>query len=711
MANLQHLTIGMEFLNIAEIHYFRLSEKDWDDRIQKAKKAGFNAIASYIPWLIHEEERGIYNFSGQYDVAGFIDKIAENGMYFIARPGPFVMAELKNEGIPYWIYEDKPHLVPVTWNSKRCESAILIFNHPDFLSEVERWYEKVSTILRPRLFKNGGNVLGIQLDNEIGMLHWVNNSPDLSDYTLERFIDWVMKVYEDKFRYGFEITKSQETFELLRNPKDDFVEKFIWDYTLFSRYDFANYVEKLRDIFIKNGIKTTFIINIHGTSGGRAHTFPVGISQLREAIKVEDVIPSTDIYLGDYTMKNVIDLWNVNEIIKCITEKPLGVMEFECGSGDYGNILGERIDPNASFHKAILSYIQGNRFLNYYLFSGGINPKLNKEPRDGNGRIAFTGEEHGFAAPIKPNGELDYTYRHIKLTNEVLSKIEKETNGDFRLLYDNICVAYIDEYYRIEYTYGKHFKRRSNIEIHRGYNFWDSFLKVIFTVGFRYKFFDIETFESAKYFRNDVFLIPTTQYMSSKLQKKVIDIIESNIKVVLYGDLPVFDEYGELCTLLIDYLKIQPGREFFSTSKFHLSVSSPQGLFKEYRTYWAREILLGDNSNRQIIKLAEVSQDRALCSVYLKNKAVVLITTECNANIELFAYTLDLLGARQRITIEGEYSDIIGTFPFLIKNGAKEFLTIINIDNYKKNVKIYADKIKLVEWILEPKEVVFEVVK
>lgn len=47
---------------------------------------------------------------------------------------------------------------------------------------------------------------------------------------------------------------------------------------------------------------------------------------------------------------------------------------------------------------------QGNRLLNYYLFAGGRNYRLDERRGDGNDRIAATGERHGFAAPIDPEG-------------------------------------------------------------------------------------------------------------------------------------------------------------------------------------------------------------------------------------------------------------------------------------------------------------------
>ena len=49
----------------AEIHYFRLEPGEWRDRIEKAKEAGCDAIASYIPWLCHESVEGRYDFTGR----------------------------------------------------------------------------------------------------------------------------------------------------------------------------------------------------------------------------------------------------------------------------------------------------------------------------------------------------------------------------------------------------------------------------------------------------------------------------------------------------------------------------------------------------------------------------------------------------------------------------------------------------------------------
>ncbi|MFE5030125.1 beta-galactosidase [Streptomyces sp. NPDC056656] len=48
-----------------EIHYFRLKRADWQSRLDKAKEAGLNAVATYIPWMGHETADGSIDVTGR----------------------------------------------------------------------------------------------------------------------------------------------------------------------------------------------------------------------------------------------------------------------------------------------------------------------------------------------------------------------------------------------------------------------------------------------------------------------------------------------------------------------------------------------------------------------------------------------------------------------------------------------------------------------
>src|SRR4051812_15818209 len=183
-----------------EVHYFRLKRGEWQDRLDKLKAAGCNAVASYIPWLCHEPVEGQIDLDGttrpELDLGAFIDLCQENDLYFFARPGPFIMAEMKNEGLPYWVYTKHPEVIPVSWDGKQVPTRTLDYLAPGFLAEARHWYAAVMGVIAPRLQPHGGNIIAVQLDNEIGMLSWVSNAPDLSDYLLADFTTWLTRRYD-----------------------------------------------------------------------------------------------------------------------------------------------------------------------------------------------------------------------------------------------------------------------------------------------------------------------------------------------------------------------------------------------------------------------------------------------------------------------------------------------------------------------------------
>ena len=105
-----------------EVHYFRVAREEWGQRLDLLVEAGCDTVASYIPWLFHELPDGTIDVTGETrperDIGAFIDLAASKGLRFLARPGPFIMAELKNEGIPFRVYRDHPEIVPLGWDGR-----------------------------------------------------------------------------------------------------------------------------------------------------------------------------------------------------------------------------------------------------------------------------------------------------------------------------------------------------------------------------------------------------------------------------------------------------------------------------------------------------------------------------------------------------------------------------------------------------------------
>ncbi|HEU0163511.1 MAG TPA: beta-galactosidase, partial [Thermomicrobiales bacterium] len=419
LANKQILIDGVPRLLISgEIHYFRLDRDDWEDRILKLKETGANAVASYIPWLCHELEDGSFDLDGRtraaLDLGAFIDLVAKHDLSFIARPGPFIMAEMKNEGIPYRIYEEHPEILPVGWDGQPASTRTVDYLAPAFLAEARRWYEAVIPAIARRLQPDGGNVIAVQLDNEVGMLSWVSNGPDLTEHVIDDFWNWLG---DRRGGYPFAAGDPARRYRAIRSPEPEWSARLMRDLGHYMRDRFARYIATLRAYAEEFGIHDVpFIVNIHGTEAGGGAPFPIGISQLYESYTQESgYIGASDHYLGNLTAGNAPDWYLMNALMEAVNRpgQPLASVEFEAGSGDYGQSMGSRLDPSALDFKLRMAIAQGNRLVNYYLFTGGINYRLDRETGDGNDRISFTGERHGTSAPVNPEGELNYTYPRL----------------------------------------------------------------------------------------------------------------------------------------------------------------------------------------------------------------------------------------------------------------------------------------------------------
>ena len=94
VANGQFVLDGKPFRVVSgEMHYPRIPRAYWRDRLRMAKAMGLNTITTYVFWNVHETQPGVYDFTGNNDVAEFVREAQQEGLYVILRPGPYVCAE------------------------------------------------------------------------------------------------------------------------------------------------------------------------------------------------------------------------------------------------------------------------------------------------------------------------------------------------------------------------------------------------------------------------------------------------------------------------------------------------------------------------------------------------------------------------------------------------------------------------------------------
>lgn len=134
-----------------EFHFSRMNCIRWEDEIIKMKMAGLNVIATYIFWIHHEEEEGKFDFTGSKDLHRFVELCHKHGMYVILRVGPFAHGEVRNGGLPDWLY-GKPFEV------RKLSQG--------FMDCVRKLYTQTAAQVDGMYYKDGGPVIGVQVDNE-----------------------------------------------------------------------------------------------------------------------------------------------------------------------------------------------------------------------------------------------------------------------------------------------------------------------------------------------------------------------------------------------------------------------------------------------------------------------------------------------------------------------------------------------------------------
>lgn len=608
-----------------EIHYFRVARDEWQQRIDLAREIGCTAIASYIPWLFHELPDGTIDVTGttrpERDVGAFIDQCARSGLQFIARPGPFIMAELKNEGIPYRVYRDHPEIVATGWDGRPVATKTVDYMAPAFLDETRRWYAAILPVLARRLQPAGGNVIAMQLDNEIGMLAWISNTPDLSDDLLADFRRWCADRYPAvRDRYPVAVDDDKAWRRAVESPTESWAGALRVDLARFMRGRFAHYAQALARMATEEDISgIPFLINIHGTEGGSGVPFPIGISQLMETYAgVPGIIAGSDHYLGELRPTMLTDLHFLNACMAAVNDadQPLTSLEFEAGTGDYGGGFERLDDPSTVDFKTRLCLAQGNRLINYYLLAGGINPPLDEPVGDGNDRISFTGERHGTAAPIGPEGQHGVT---TAATQRACSAVA--VNGrwlaDQDEEHDDLAVAFLPDAFATEYHHPGSAEMTAavtDLAAHRGPGQRRALWHSLLLAGFR---FGAVNLQDPRAELPSLVCLASGVYLDEPVQRRLVEFVTAGGRLLQLGPLAQRDLEGRPCSVLADALGLTAGgtvqedvRTYPSVRATHLGPSIP-----EIRVGWLQELVPGRSVQRSLIVPLLTDVEGRVCGV------------------------------------------------------------------------------------------------
>jgi len=259
-----------------EMHYWRLDPHNWRPILLRIREMGIKIVATYVCWDFHELAPGQYDFQGKTDarrnLLGFLDLLTEEGFWIILRPGPYIYAEWKNNGVPD--HAARYHRLD-----------------PAFLAAAETYMAAVTDATLPYLATHGGRVLLWQADNEIDPWPHFYTEPLGLGRTTGSFQEYLRERYS-------EISVLNTAWRTLYRTFDDaraVTDLFPTDHALMSRYQdyraFLHwYVNKVGmwavDKYRALGVDVPVLLNTY--SG-------VGTQQWADLEKIGDLV-GPDIY-------------------------------------------------------------------------------------------------------------------------------------------------------------------------------------------------------------------------------------------------------------------------------------------------------------------------------------------------------------------------------------------------------------------------------
>lgn len=135
---------------MGEYHFSRAPASQWDAQLRLMKASGIDIVASYVFWNHHQELPGAFNWQGNHDLRRFVQLAQAAGLKVVVRLGPWAHGEARYGGIPDWVVDKMPTRG----------------NDPEYMGHVEKLYAEIGAQLKGLLWKDGGPVIGVQLENE-----------------------------------------------------------------------------------------------------------------------------------------------------------------------------------------------------------------------------------------------------------------------------------------------------------------------------------------------------------------------------------------------------------------------------------------------------------------------------------------------------------------------------------------------------------------
>jgi len=516
----------------AEMHYFRVNKRYWSYCFERIRKAGFRIVCTAIPWNLHESPPGSFDFTGnsdsRKDLIVFLELAREFGLKVIIKPGPFIDSQWHNGGYPDYIFEMQEilardaqgNLIPLSTNgSSSLNARQPSLGHPRFKSQVKKYFNNLSEAIKNYVFPKGP-IFAIQLDHQTED----NLGPFGKDYNLDAIrgpysqflqkkyqeIKLLKSFYKEKWKSFEEALPPKELF--VKNPTD-LVKYFDW--LEFKEEWTEKYLKSLKETLQENEISIIFVSNAAANKEILPH--------LCQAVLESDQIRST----GE--ARWLEDFWLLQRQLKYWGGSGFPwITEFYCGNSSSNPAEHRKyfpVTPAATKFLYALALSSGIKAFNFHM---------------------FVERDHWYDAPLGMDGSIQPNY-------EMIARLMQ--------LNERIPVNKLESTARVGLALYRPYLWYRRLSTKHPFDYFDDLHRILAGVGQDLSYLKIDyrvlDLEAGNFDDCDLIFVPSADFMSQAMQEKIVGLIKSGKKVVLFGQVPEWGSDFKKCSILSRFLKLR----------------------------------------------------------------------------------------------------------------------------------------------------------
>lgn len=550
------------FLISGEIHYFRLDVRLWEKHLRLLKQSGANTTSTYIPWDWHEIDDNKFDFTGETHPARnlikYIKLCKKVGLDLIVKPGPYILAEYENQGLPQWLVNKVSKSAhALDENGDIISADLMSYLSDEYLSYTFRWYDAVMPIIAEFQEKNNGPIIMLQVCNEVGVFQWLLGKIDYNPSVIQLYKNFILNKYHSIKNLNSTYGTKYCSFEELNAPTGNIETKQDYcaynDFHLFYRHYFALYLVTLIKKIKSFDIELQLTHNIPGWIYGNAAELPMLISTYDEMLRTR-----SDIAFGLDHIPEFVSFRNAHSDLACnkILEAmlpfgPVWAAEFQAGTREH-HVKSDANDLETFYFASLAHGLKG---FNYYMFSQGINP---------NGK-GFYGKTFYYQTPLSAKAEKSSLYSSIKKINTFIKK--EEVNLLQTVSKAEICVGLYKPYFYTELTTSQLLKAKLldvgklglkyDPRFIREEIFFNGLLRSLQTLNFSYEICDLQTSNAETLLNYKQLWVVTTEFMDEDTQNLLTAFVKEGGNLVIYPAIPTLDLYLNECTALKDEMDLK----------------------------------------------------------------------------------------------------------------------------------------------------------